>query len=733
MPLPPTALPSVRAINWASIVLSLAFFLTPLVGATGPTLVQDTLKSALMSAGIVFAGMALLWHRWQAPVDWHGNTHLHGHPALLAPAVLALYACASMAWSHPYLAAVEAIRWALIGLLAWLGMNAVRPRDLNLLLLSIHAGMAFAALWAAGQFWFDFSAFEQGPGPAATFYNRNFYAEFSICVLPYSGWLLARTRNRCGQWALSLSIAFNLATLFMTSTRSALLALALLMPLLLALAWRHYRQAPSAARKSIRWRVLVGLGLWLTLVNLPSNGSHIDTTIPHITAWQRSVHHTAELGEPGGLNAGSASVRRQLWLATLRMLKAHPIMGVGAGAWEIQVPRYQNADTEVEIDYFAHNEFLQLLSEYGLLAGGLVLALLLALAIQWAQRGWRVRAHEPEAIYPLLALLAFAIVAMAGFPLHLAGTGGLFALSLGLLCRSAPISTPEAAPATTATATAAAPVTHRNRRLLAGLIALGLASLATAYLTQRAVRAEQTLVNALDLAARLPRNAAPMDGATQQRKNAMLAALHSGIALNPHYRQFFPVAAEVLMTEQDWANAAWVLEAAVASRPHVYALWKGLAQARIGLRDGPGAVNAVNHLRALRPSAWTTQLLAIEALSIAGDETQALELTRASMAHASPGMEEELFQAGYVMGLKHQDRELALHALALRAQYWPSSAADSYLQTGNVYATMAPIDAQQALRAYSEGLRHVPASDRPRYLALVPMAYQKLLKPVPAH
>ena len=718
MPSPSTVLPATRATNGAALLLTLTFCLTPIVGATGPGLVQDTLKSAVLTAGTLLCGIALLWRHWRLPADIPDASRLRGHPALWAPVILTLYASASMVWSHTYLGAGEAIRWATLGLLIWLGMNAVRPNDFNGLLRAIHAGMVCAALWAAGQFWFDFSVFEQGPGPASTFYNRNFYAEFTICVLPYSAWLLARTRARPWQWAMTLSIAFNLATLFMTSTRSALLALTLLTPVLLFLAWWHYQQASTGTRKSIRWQALAGACLWVVLVNLPSNGSHVDGTMPHITAWQRSVHHAAELGQPGGLQAGSAAVRRDMWHSTLRMLKANPLAGVGAGAWEVQVPRYQKADTELEIDYFAHNEFLQLLSEYGLPIGGLALALWLALGAQWTQYCWRLRKQPPEAIYPLLALCAFAMVAMAGYPLHLAGTGGVFALSIGLLCQLTSRSKP------------AGPLMQKNRRalVLTGLLLLGLASLGAAYLTQRAVRAEKTLVHALDLAAQLPRRAGPMDSATQQQKTNMLQALQAGIALNPHYRKFYPVAAEVLMTEQDWANAAWVLDAAVASRPYVYALWKGLAQARIGLRQGPAALAAVDHLRALRPAAWTTQLLAIEALSVAGAESQALALTRTTLAHPGPDMEIDLLQAGYAMGLKHQDRPLALHALALRTQYWPESAADGYLQTGNVYASMAPIDTTRALQAYAEGLRLVPPGDAPRYLALIPNTYQKMLQ-----
>ena len=52
-----------------------------------------------------------------------------------------------------------------------------------------------ASLWAALQFWVDFRFFPQGPNPASTFVNRNFFAEFAVCTLPFSALLLARARQ----------------------------------------------------------------------------------------------------------------------------------------------------------------------------------------------------------------------------------------------------------------------------------------------------------------------------------------------------------------------------------------------------------------------------------------------------------------------------------------------------------------------------------------------------------
>ncbi len=105
------------------------------------------------------------------------------------------YALGSMAWSHTYLAAVEAIRWFIFSLLLWLGLNTLSRERLPLLALAVHGGAVVASLWAALQFWTSLPLFPQGPHPASTFVNRNFFAEFAVCTLPFGAVLLARSRR----------------------------------------------------------------------------------------------------------------------------------------------------------------------------------------------------------------------------------------------------------------------------------------------------------------------------------------------------------------------------------------------------------------------------------------------------------------------------------------------------------------------------------------------------------
>ena len=723
----------------AATVIALLFLLLPAIGSWSETLVQDTLKSALLAIGTLVATVLFAAYRQRTPAS--ASQALRWHPVLLIPIALTLYALFSMAWSHAYLAGTAAARWCIVGLVMGWALNGVQRSDVPRLLAGLHGGACLAGVWAACQFWLDCGFFTEGPSPAATFYNRNFYAEFAVSVLPFSCWLLAQTATRRSRWWVGISTTWNLCTILMTSTRSALLALVILTPMLLIALIRHYRMATLSERPHLRRFGLACVALALILVNLPSQSTHLDATTPGITAWQRSIHHAAAMAAPGAMRTGSLSIRRELWTTTLRMLWANPWGGVGAGAWEIEAPRYQSADQDLELDYYAHNEYLQLLSEYGSIVGGGVLALLGAILLQAANavyqdfRTPRPNAAEPcaaavalptdqsadrqQRFYSLLALVALLTVSCVGFPWHLATTAGLLGLSLGLLCSATRAKN-------TGTFTPQPATAIRGLRWLMVAAALGCG--VAIYATQRAVRAEHQLVTALRIANQLPKDRRPQDAEMRQRKADMLDHLRAGIALNPHYRWFIPLAAEVMMQEGDWRNAAWILAITTQSRPAVYALWKGQTQAAIALQDGPAALQAFDHLRALHPTSWTTRALGIEALSIAGHDDQARALLTDSLDHADSSMDYEIAQAGYVLALKLRDQPLAIRVLTLRNQYWPAQAADGFWRMGHAYANLAPLQQDRALAAFREGLDRVPDAERDRFVQSVPQPYQEQLR-----
>jgi O-antigen ligase len=118
---------------------------------------------------------------------------------------------------------------------------------------------------------------------------------------------------------------------------------------------------------------------------------------------------------------GFAWTRLGLWGASLRMVRAFPLTGVGPGAFGDSFPRFRSPDfAHYESDY-AHSEPLQVLCELGIPGAGLLL---------WGLAAWWRSAFSPRAspgsrpgkhpaIHGLFnALVVLAVFGFTDFPAH---------------------------------------------------------------------------------------------------------------------------------------------------------------------------------------------------------------------------------------------------------------------------------------------------------------------------
>lgn len=696
-------------------ILAWMMFLLPALGVPSQLMLQDTLKSAVAAFGVLIAALVFVWQQRNrtTPLLWHGLVWL--------PIALLVYALGSMAWSHTYLAGVEAIRWFILSLLLWLGLNTLTRDNLPQLAWGIHAGALVASLWVALQFWLNLDLFPQGAAPASTFVNRNFFAEYAVCALPFSVLLLAT--KRASRWLvlMALSTAFNIVAILMTGTRSALIALLVLCAVFTVTLLRYRRQFAFMHWGGAR-QTLVGLALVLgigALGSVPSNNPKVTLENNGTSALERSFLRTASMAAPQEYTEGSFAIRSVMWKASARMILANPLTGVGAGSWEVQIPLYQNVATTLETDYYAHNEFLQLLSEYGLLVGGLVLAFLLAYLLHAASRTWQLRDDDiqevPLRAFTLASLLALLIVSNAGFPWHLAGCGALLALGLAALANSdVRLGQQERF---LATSLRWRPVYAQTMlALLTGSTLLG------GYITFQAAQAERKLVEAILLAnslRQLPRADTP---SWADRKSRFLQDVREGIAINPHYRKLTAELAEPLSADGDWGNAIWILESVAASRPHVTAIWTGLAMGYSYVGQPNRARQALLQVQRLKPDALATRTLEIILLSRAGDEDQAVRILTAQYDQGR--FDYDMVQTGYAIGYKTHNWRLAIRSLELRNAKWPEQAADGYFRMGNIYADPSVRDEAKALTAFQLGLKAVPPEQKENFRQQVPERFR---------
>lgn len=695
--------------------------LVPALGVPSLLMLQDTLKSAVVAFGVLIATLVFFWQQRgrTEPLRWHGLVWL--------PVVLMAYALGSMAWSHTYLAGVEAIRWFVLGLLLWLGLNTLTRENLPTLVWGIHLGLAVASVWTALQFWWGWDFFPQGPQPASTFINRNFFAEYAVTALPFSVWALTSMRpthglrGLCESTGAALSVVLTLVAILMTGTRSALLALLILAPVL-ALMLVRYRAQFAFTSWNRGHQLLVGVALVVGVVvlgSVPSGNAQIIQEKSGTTALERSFLRAASMSKGAEYTEGSFSVRSAMWMATARMMIANPLTGVGAGAWEVQIPLYQRVDTTLETDYYAHNEYLQLLSEYGLVVGGGFLAVLFAYLLIAAGTTWRLcetdRQEAPLRAAALSSLLTLILVSNAGFPWHLAGCGTLMMLCLSILAAS-DARLGNHAPFFAAT------LRWRPIGTRTALTVLASCAVLSTYITWQAANAERRLVRAIELVDSLRRPQIVGAPSWADRKTQAVQYAREGISINPHYRKLTAEIAEPLAAGEDWENAVWILESVAKSRPNVVAIWTGLAMGYSQLGRQERAQEAYRQVRRLKPDATSTRTLEVILLGRTGNAEQVERLLTSYFDQGK--YDYDMVQAGYAIGYKTQNWSLAIRSLELRNKTWPEQAADGYFRLGKLYADPALQDHAKALAAFKQGLAAVPPEEMESYREQVPKPYR---------
>ncbi len=698
--------------DWTVVILALMMFFTPAVGVPNELMLQDTLKSIVVSFMAVSAGLMFFWRQRNR------REGLRWHALMWLPLSLMFYALGSMVWSHTYLGGVEAIRWFVFSLILWLGINTLSRARMDYLVEGIHWGAVVASLWTALQFWFDFTYFPQGPNPASTFVNRNFFAEFVVCTLPFTAYLLAQAKGSARITLMAFTLGFNIVALMMTGTRGALTAMWILLGLVLPVFIFVYRAQFSFMRWDAGKRILASGVLLATIVGLGLINSGnpkllADAGALGTNAFARAFQRTASIST-GDYSLG---VRLIMWKATARIIQDKPLTGIGAGAWEAMLPLYQTEGSQLETDYYVHNEVLQLLAEYGL-TGLLFLIFLLGYLLVALWKTLRNRSLEGLAEAPIRAvalssLLAFLIVSNIGFPWRLASTGCLFALGLALLGASdarLQIRGPAAA-----TRLSWKPAYSQTMAVVL-MMCLAL----TAYISQQAAATEQKIVASVKMALSISQSGDFNNPKWDKTKKELLVLARDGIAINTHYRKITPMVADELAKWGDWKDAVWVWESVSLSRPYVVAIMSNIARGYAQLGNLDKALEYLARCEKLQPKATSVRSLKVILLSRSGKEPESALLAKQYMDDGTYDF--DLVNAAFVLGMRKGDYDMAIQSLELRSKGWPNLNVDSFLKLGNIYAVQKKDDVK-ALASFKSALNAAPDADKETVRKQIPAAY----------
>ena len=322
-------------------------------------------------------------------------------------------------------------------LFAVLVANVVRKEsDVSLILFSFLVSASLASLYGLLQYLGVMRGPSGGRGYGeiiSTMGNPNYLGEFLVTLLFPSVLLVVRLRSRPLRTLAVLLVAFCFGTIFLVQQTSAVVALVVtLVAFLVALAL--FRPIEPLA-KGKRWLLaLVALLVLTFLIESPSGplnsvvGLSADGTSWVSRFWQQN----------------SGRVRSWDWWVGWEMLKDHPVVGAGLGNYKLDFLPYkatflaspQGAGYQFYIPRAAqaHNEYVQVAAELGLVGILALFALLIAVPVSFWKR---LRANGDEGKRLDLVLLgcgvvSFLVVGLVGFPAHLPAPALAVVTLLGL-------------------------------------------------------------------------------------------------------------------------------------------------------------------------------------------------------------------------------------------------------------------------------------------------------------
>jgi O-antigen ligase len=351
----------------------------------------------VLVAGLVALGVVWLWRSPAAreaiarPLDWARRLWR------AEPQALALL-CALLAYLSVIVLTItvaitraqvikETLKWSealMVVLATWLFIRTER-QAVWLGWGAIIAGVAEALLGCAQ---YVLATGLLGPGGASirvfgTFDQPNPYGGYLNLSLPIALALTLCGRDPRMRWVAGGASALMLFALYLSGSRGALLGLVAALVVLAAVGWRIERPTIIA--------LLVGAPLvaiaWLAHL--------VPIRIEEKLLAQFRVNDVSLTAQ---LNDANYSTIERLahWVAGLRMFRAHPLLGVGAGNYDAAYQRYKVPGWDESLTH-AHNYYINAAAETGALGLLAFLALIgVALWVAWrATRAtdWRRGAH----------------------------------------------------------------------------------------------------------------------------------------------------------------------------------------------------------------------------------------------------------------------------------------------------------------------------------------------------
>ncbi|MEN3335989.1 MAG: hypothetical protein V7641_5354 [Blastocatellia bacterium] len=289
-------------------------------------------------------------------------------------------------------AAVIALIFLIIGSLIAANFWATRARLLRLANFLTLFGLAMAVFalvqhfaWNGKFYWIRPT---EAPSPFGPFANHNHFAGLMELLIPIPlGLLLTRAVRGEMRWLYGFAALMMSLAVLASLSRGGMVSLAASVGfiLLLSLRARRYRDERRDARS--RLAAVVGrIAITVTILIVIAAGVFwigADPIIERVAGDQLATR-----GAPAESFFNS---RGWVWRDTLTMIRANPLTGVGLGAYGTAFSLYTASDGSLRVPQ-AHNDFLQIVADCGII-GGLLALWFLALLVRALASG--IKARDP--------------------------------------------------------------------------------------------------------------------------------------------------------------------------------------------------------------------------------------------------------------------------------------------------------------------------------------------------
>jgi O-antigen ligase len=125
--------------------------------------------------------------------------------------------------------------------------------------------------------------------------------------------------------------------------------------------------------------------------------------------------------------------RTLMWNGTLAIIREHPVVGSGPGTWQWLFPKYRDSTLQIHPEH-AHNDILQLASDYGLIGFGIVVWAFVAFFRHAAVIAYRNTSSEQRsfAVGSALAVTTMIVHSWFDFNMHMLANALVVVMLMGM-------------------------------------------------------------------------------------------------------------------------------------------------------------------------------------------------------------------------------------------------------------------------------------------------------------